>query len=46
MKYSNLKWLFRDFVHQCIAHPLLFITNESEWSVRFHDKTEVWRRGY
>lgn len=28
------------FVHQCIAHPLLFFTREARWAVRLHDATE------
>jgi len=25
------------FLHNCIAHPLLFFTCDAKWSVRFHD---------
>ena len=25
------------FLHNCVAHPLLFWTASSRWSLRFHD---------
>ncbi len=25
------------FIHNCIAHPLLFFANDAPWSVQFHD---------
>lgn len=32
--------LVMDFVHQCIAHPVLFFTREARWAERLHDATE------
>ena len=27
------------FLHNCIAHPLLFLAMDAAWSVKFHDST-------
>ncbi len=27
------------FLHNCVAHPLLFLTANASWTVRFHDWT-------
>lgn len=27
------------FLHNCVAHPLLFIANDARWAVHFHDYT-------
>jgi hypothetical protein len=37
---KRLSWFFWEFVHQCVAHPLLFVTAEAGWAVRLHDRTE------
>ena len=29
------------FIHNCIAHPLLFFTFNSSFAVRFHDYSSV-----
>ena len=33
-------------VHNCIAHPLMAVTLDSKWSVKFHDwtATKAWPR--
>lgn len=28
-----------NFLHNCIAHPLLFWSGEAHWATRFHDWT-------
>jgi len=28
---------FWSFVHNCIAHPLLFFSGHSRWATRLHD---------
>ena len=40
MRPMTVRELFWDFVHQCVAHPLLFFTREAQWAVRLHDATE------
>ena len=30
---------FYDFLHNCVAHPLLFLSGEAVWVIRFHDET-------
>ena len=32
-----VKTLFWSFVHNCIAHPLLFWTGDAGWAVSLHD---------
>jgi hypothetical protein len=34
-----MRRLLADFVHNCIAHPLLFWTREARWAVRLHDRS-------
>jgi len=29
------------FIHNCVAHPLLFFSVNSNWAVRFHDFSSV-----
>lgn len=29
------------FIHNCIAHPLLFWTGSAGWAIRFHDWSSV-----
>lgn len=31
-----------DMLHNCVAHPLLFVTHKAPWVLRFHDATAVW----
>lgn len=35
------------FLHNCIAHPLLFWSGEARWVTRFHDWTakKAWPQG-
>jgi hypothetical protein len=35
----NYKQLFWEGVHQCLAHPLMFLSFRSKWSERFHHYT-------
>jgi hypothetical protein len=38
--------LFR-FLHNCVAHPLLFFTGDAKWAVRLHDwSSDRMRRKY
>lgn len=34
---TNEHAMWWKFVHNVIAHPLLFFANDAGWSVRFHD---------
>jgi hypothetical protein len=34
-----LRRLTGEFLHNCIAHPLLFMTRNHRWADRFHDWT-------
>ena len=36
LKVRSLYW---NFMHNCIAHPLLFASGHSEWSAAFHNWT-------
>lgn len=31
--------LFWEFAHQCIAHPIMFLSVRSKWATRFHGFT-------
>ena len=30
---------FWSFIHNCVAHPLLFWTGEARWATWFHNET-------
>lgn len=34
-----VKCVFVEFIHHCIAHPILFWTRGAAWAIRFHDWT-------
>lgn len=34
-----MKYQLGSFIHNCIAHPLLFWSNDSKWAVKFHNWT-------
>lgn len=29
--------MWYSFLHNCVAHPLLFFSGNSAWAIRFHD---------
>lgn len=33
------------FLHNVVAHPLLFFTNDARWAIRFHDWTSHMMHG-
>lgn len=39
--------LWNEFLHNCLAHPLLFLTRGAQWAERFHDRTgaKAWPEG-
>ena len=34
-----MKTLVFNFFHNCVAHPLLFLSCDAQWAERFHDWT-------
>ena len=37
IRWATKQWW--RFLHNCAAHPLLFVTGDSSWSIQFHDWT-------
>src|SRR5579872_1433479 len=38
---DRMKRLFWSFVHNCIAHPIMFWTGDARWAVRLHDHSAL-----